>query len=92
MSDAAVPEAPASSTEPQGAGENGESAAPDQKDGDKDKATGEQAALQQQIQAQLQQQLQSQLQAAAQKGKQANITPGMIQVRVRRHTIWWQSK
>jgi hypothetical protein len=36
--------------------------------------------LQQQIQAQLQAQLQQQLQAAAAKGKQANITPEMIQV------------
>ena len=87
MSDAAVPEVPVSSTKPQAAGENGESAAPDQKD-DKDKASGEQAALQQQIQAQLQQQLQSQLQAAAQKGKQANITPEMIQVRARCHKIY----
>ena len=43
--------------------------------------TPQQQALQQQIQAQLQAQLQQQLQAAAAKGKQANITPEMIQVR-----------
>jgi hypothetical protein len=42
--------------------------------------TPQQQALQQQIQAQLQAQLQQQLQAAAAKGKQANITPEMIQV------------
>lgn len=47
------------------------------------KATSQQAALQQQIQAQLQSQLQAQLQAAAAKGKQANITPEMIQVCLR---------
>ena len=41
----------------------------------------QQRALQQQIQAQLQSQLQAQLQAAASRGKQANITPEMIQVR-----------
>ena len=45
-------------------------------------ATPQQQALQQQIQAQLQSQLQAQLQAAAAKGKQANITPEMIQVGV----------
>lgn len=43
-------------------------------------STPQQQALQQQIQAQLQAQLQQQLQAAAAKGKQANITPEMIQV------------
>lgn len=42
----------------------------------------QQRALQQQIQAQLQSQLQAQLQAAAARGKQVNITPEMIQVRL----------
>jgi translation elongation factor EF-Ts len=46
------------------------------------KPTPQQRALQQQIQTQLQNQLQAQLQAAASRGKQANITPEMIQVRV----------
>ncbi len=44
--------------------------------------TPQQRALQQQIQAQLQSQLQAQLQAAAARGKQVNITPEMIQVRL----------
>lgn len=44
--------------------------------------TAQQRALQQQIQAQLQSQLQAQLQAAAARGKQVNITPEMIQVRL----------
>jgi hypothetical protein len=45
------------------------------------KPTPQQRALQQQIQTQLQNQLQAQLQAAASRGKQAHITPEMIQVR-----------
>jgi len=57
------------------------------------KPTPQQRALQQQIQTQLQNQLQAQLQAAASRGKQANITPEMIQVRVlelqRRVVIWF---
>jgi hypothetical protein len=47
--------------------------------------TPQRQALQQQIQSQLQAQLQQQLQAAAAKGKQANITPEMIQVGIARY-------
>ena len=52
--------------------------------------TPQQQALQQQIQAQLQAQLQQQLQAAAAKGKQANITPEMIQVGLFIIACWFE--